>query len=201
MLRTVGGGRYRWASEIGTICLFGFCRKFEKRQCPDKFSNFRQIWVPLIGTPKNNRRDMDKFGVRGVFEWCKGKKGSQFLILFFSFLRAGLGDLIAGLAEEKRMKKNEEKRSTFLGEALRAVHAKGGRTLRKDVFLPSKHFYETLPSNNPSRTLSLLKTCRGAFKNPSKKRLPLKKLLTALLRSVLLHAPLGVHPISELCLE
>ena len=33
----------------------------------------------------------------------------------------------------------------------------GGRTLRKDVFLPSKHllsaFYETLPFKNPSKNL------------------------------------------------
>ena len=33
----------------------------------------------------------------------------------------------------------------------------GGRTLRKDVFLPSKHllsaFYKTLPSKNPSKNL------------------------------------------------
>ena len=33
----------------------------------------------------------------------------------------------------------------------------GGRTLRRDVFLPSKHllsaFYETLPSENPSKNL------------------------------------------------
>ena len=50
----------------------------------------------------------------------------------------------------------------------------GGRTLRKDVFLPSKHllstfrllsaFYETLPSKNPSRNLVfLLKTLTGTF--------------------------------------
>ena len=34
---------------------------------------------------------------------------------------------------------------------------KGGRTLRKDVFLPSKRllsaFYKTLPSKNPSKNL------------------------------------------------
>ena len=37
------------------------------------------------------------------------------------------------------------------------VHAKGGRTLRKDVFLPSKRllsaFYTTLPSKHPSKNL------------------------------------------------
>ena len=39
------------------------------------------------------------------------------------------------------------------------VHAKGGRTLRKGVFLPSKHlpsaFYDTPPSKNPSKNLCL----------------------------------------------
>ena len=36
--------------------------------------------------------------------------------------------------------------------------SEGGRTLRKDVFLPSKRllsaFYETLPSKNPSKILA-----------------------------------------------
>ena len=36
---------------------------------------------------------------------------------------------------------------------------RGGRTLRKDVFLPSKHFlsafYKTLPFKNPSKNLLL----------------------------------------------
>ena len=53
----------------------------------------------------------------------------------------------------------------------------GGRTLRKDVFLPSKHllsaFYETLPSKNPSKNLVLLKT-------------PYRRLLRSLLRSTYL---------------
>ena len=44
------------------------------------------------------------------------------------------------------------------------------------------------------RILSFLKALTGASKNPSKKHLPLKKLLRTLLRSVLLHDPLGVHP-------
>ena len=55
------------------------------------------------------------------------------------------------------------------------VHAKGGRTLRKDVFLPSKHllrnlsaFYETLPSKNPSKNLVFTE---NPSKNPSKKHL------------------------------
>ena len=34
---------------------------------------FFQIFVPQTGTPKNNR--WDKFGVSGVFECCKGRKG------------------------------------------------------------------------------------------------------------------------------
>ena len=59
-----------------------------------------------------------------------------------------------------------------------------GRTLRKDVFLPSKPllsaFYKTLPS-----------------KNPSKKHLLLENLLRTLLRRVWLHDPLGVRPIQK----
>ena len=44
----------------------------------------------------------------------------------------------------------------------------GGRTLRKDVFLPSKHllgaFYKTLPSKNPSKNLVFAKKpFTGAF--------------------------------------
>ena len=55
-------------------------RKFEERQLPDKsfmFNTFLAIWVSLIGVPKNNRRD--KFGVRVIFECCKGPEGSQIL--------------------------------------------------------------------------------------------------------------------------
>ena len=43
----------------------------------------------------------------------------------------------------------------------------GGRTLRKDVLLPSKHlvsaFYETLPSKTPSKNLVFTETLTGAF--------------------------------------
>ena len=40
-------------------------------------TNFWQIWVPLIGTPKNNRRDKfwTNLGFGPFFECCKGKKG------------------------------------------------------------------------------------------------------------------------------
>ena len=68
------------------------------------------------------------------------------------------------------------------------VHAKGGRTLRKDAFLPSKHLYETLPSKNPSKNLVFAQNpYRCPSKNPSKKHLPLKNLLRTRLRSMLLH--------------
>ena len=75
----------------------------------------------------------------------------------------------------------------------------GGRTLRKDVFLPSKHllsaFYETLPSKNPSKNLIFAENpLQSPSKSPSKKHLVLKNLLRTLLRSVRLHDPLGVHP-------
>ena len=46
------------------------------------------------------------------------------------------------------------------------VH-EGGRSLRKDVFLPSQHllsaFYKTLPSKNPAKNLVFTKTLTGAF--------------------------------------
>ena len=78
----------------------------------------------------------------------------------------------------------------------------GGRTLREDVFLPSKHllsaFYTTLPSKNPSKNLFLynsIEIVEVPSKNPSKKHLLLENLLRILLRSVRLHDPLGVHPI------
>ena len=44
------------------------------------------------------------------------------------------------------------------GHSVNRVHAKGGRTLRKDVFLPSKHllsaFFKTLPSKNHQEILT-----------------------------------------------
>ena len=43
-------------STQGDPNLSKICRKFEKLSGNCRFSNFRQIWVPLIGTPKNNRR-------------------------------------------------------------------------------------------------------------------------------------------------
>ena len=63
--------------------------------------------------------------------------------------------------------------------SLLRVHAKGGRTLRKDVFLPSKHllsaFYKTLPSKNLVFTESPYGR-RAPSKNPSKKHLLLENL-------------------------
>ena len=49
-------------SNQGDRNLSKICRKFEKRQFLDKFSNFRRVFdksgpPPLIGTPKNNRRE------------------------------------------------------------------------------------------------------------------------------------------------
>ena len=91
----------------------------------------------------------------------------------------------------------------FLAEGAR----EGGRTLRKDVFLPSKHrlsaFYKTLPSKNPSKNLVFTENpSQAPSKNPSKKHLLLENLLRTLLRSVRLHDPLCVHPIAghgEIC--
>ena len=75
---------------------------------------------------------------------------------------------------------------------------RGTCTLRKDVFLPSKHlpsvFYKTHPSENPSKNLVFTENpLQAPSKNPSKKHLLLENLLRTLLRSVLLHDPLGVH--------
>ena len=49
-----------------------------------------------------------------------------------------------------------------------------------------------LPSKNPSKNLVFLEN--SYRRNPSKKHLFLKNLLRTLLRSVLLHDPLGVRP-------
>ena len=72
---------------------------------------------------------------------------------------------------------------------LREAHGarEGGHTLRKDVFLPSKHllsgFYEKLPSKNPSKNLVFTENpLQARSKNPSKNRLLLENLLRTLLR-------------------
>ena len=77
----------------------------------------------------------------------------------------------------------------------------GGRALRKGVFLPSKHllstFYNTPPSKNPSKNLCLYSNpYKAPSKNPSGKHLLLENLLRTLLRSMRLHDPLAVCPIS-----
>ena len=72
------------SSNQGDPKLSKICRKFSLKICPEIvvfqfLKNFWQIWVPLIVTPKNNRRDKfwTNLGFGGVFECCKGKKGSQ----------------------------------------------------------------------------------------------------------------------------
>ena len=46
----------------------------------DVWTNFWQIWAPLTGTSENNCWDkfLDKFGVWGIFECCKGPEGLQY---------------------------------------------------------------------------------------------------------------------------
>ena len=68
------------------------------------------------------------------------------------------------------------------------------------MFLPSKRLLSAF-YNPPPLLRTLLRThvptetlTRRLPKNPSKKALPLKKLLRTLLRSVRLHDPLGVRP-------
>ena len=79
------------------------------------------------------------------------------------------------------------------------VHAKGVVLCERTCFcLLSKHllsaFYKTLPSKNPSENLVFTENhLQAPSKNPSKKHLLLESLLRTLLRSVLLHDPLGVH--------
>ena len=81
-----------------------------------------------------------------------------------------------------------------------------GASKKGRVNLPSKHllsaFYKMFPSNNPSKNLvCILKTLTGTpSKHPSKKHLLLESFLRTLLKSVLLHDPLGVHPKFLLCL-
>ena len=78
-------------------------------------------------------------------------------------------------------------RIVLVGCTRRASYSEKGR-----VFAA---FYERLPSKNPSKNLVFYcKPLQAPSKNPSKKHLPLKNLLTTLLRSVRLHDPLGVHP-------
>ena len=80
------------------------------------------------------------------------------------------------------------------------MHAPRGRTLRKDVFQPSKHllgaFYKTLPSKNPSKNLVFTENPnRTPSKNPSKKQLLFREPSKNPSKSrVLSHDPLGVHP-------
>ena len=83
------------------------------------------------------------------------------------------------------------------------AHIQGGCTLRKDTFLPSKRlpsdFYKMLPSKNPSKNLVFAENAyQVPSKNSSKKHLLLENLPSTLLRSVLLHDPLGVHPLGNL---
>ena len=78
----------------------------------------------------------------------------------------------------------------------------GGRTPRKDVFLPSKHLLSAAYKALPSKKLVFTETpYKAPSKNPSKKHLLLENLLRTLLRSVLLHDPLGVHPSPKLCIR
>ena len=66
------------------------CQKFVEtlKICPEIivfqiFDKFLTNWVPLMGTPKkqSSGQIFYKFGVWDVFECCKGKKGSQILIV------------------------------------------------------------------------------------------------------------------------
>ena len=52
------------------------CRNFENSSGNYRFSNFRQIWVPLIGTPKNNRRDkfLTNFEFRAILNAVRGRR-------------------------------------------------------------------------------------------------------------------------------
>ena len=55
------------------------CQNLKNGNFQTNFDNFFQTFVPLTGTPQKQslRQILDKFGVSGVFECCKGKKGSQ----------------------------------------------------------------------------------------------------------------------------
>ena len=70
-------------SNQGDPNLSKICREIEKRQFPDKFfqtfDKFLTISWPPNWSPEeqSSGQILDKFGVRGVFESCKGKRGSQ----------------------------------------------------------------------------------------------------------------------------
>ena len=54
------------------------CQNLSENDRFSKFDKFFQISVPLTGTPQQlPGQILDKFGVLGVFEGCKGEKGSQ----------------------------------------------------------------------------------------------------------------------------
>ena len=70
-------------SNQGDPNLSKICPKFENLSGNCRFSNFRHIF-DKFGSPWLEPRTtivgtnfLDQFGVRGVFECCKGKKGSQ----------------------------------------------------------------------------------------------------------------------------
>ena len=74
-----------------------------------------------------------------------------------------------------------------------------GRTLRKDVLLPSKHllsdFSKTLPSKNPSKNLVFTENpYKAPSENPSKKHLLSKNLLRSLLTGEKEHTPPSRDP-------
>ena len=99
---------------------------------------------------------------------------------------------------KQRPKTPECARAVYLGCTRRGLYS------AKGVSLPSKHplsaFCKTLPFKNPSKKLVFTENpLQAPFKNPSKKHLLLENLLRLriLLRSVRLHDPLGVHPITR----
>ena len=61
--------------------------KFKKPQFSDKFWQiFSKFWPPDWNPPKQSLGQiLDKFGVRGVFECCKGTKVSQDMLSWFWF--------------------------------------------------------------------------------------------------------------------
>ena len=93
----------------------------------------------------------------------------------------------------RRSSRRPSRRKISLPETLRLVAPHRGSP---SCFSNSKHLLSVKRSllRTILKTLSLLKPRQASSKNPSKKHMLLKRLLRTLLRGVLLHDPLPVHP-------
>ena len=139
-------------------------KKTQKSKGNQKTKKSKEIekskdWRVRDRTPRNRIRPVSEFSW-GKFTWNLRKVWITTAIV--KLLRRSIFSTAGSFGEGPNLEE-------YVGAC------EGGRTLRKDVFLPSKHllsaFYETLPSKNPSKNLVFTES-------------PYKRLLrTLLLRS------------------